>query len=102
MDEVGRPAVGLYWQSVERDTVETNIDNLGRVLPYLVNLHVFHYRGGAKPEMRPLTEGEDVWRQYLELVRTTGRDHWALLEFVRGETTQQFLEDAATLRGLVQ
>ena len=47
---------------------------------------------------RPLAEGEEPWRSFIDIVRGSGRDHHLLLEFVRGGTVDQFLEDGRTLR----
>ena len=45
-----------------------------------------------------LAEGEKAWREYLRVIAATGREHWALLEFVRNDSVEQFLEDAETLK----
>ena len=92
--------VKLYWQPTEGDDITLSLQNLERVLPYLANVHAFHWRMGPPLERLPLAEGKDVWRQYLERVRTTGRDHWVLLEFVRDDLPAQFLDDAETLKRL--
>ncbi|MFC1452993.1 sugar phosphate isomerase/epimerase, partial [Verrucomicrobiota bacterium] len=71
---------------------------LASVLPHLVNLHVFHWTfNEGRSERRPLAEGEQVWHEYLRLAASTGRDCWALIEFVREDSPEQLLEDARTL-----
>ncbi len=107
MREVAHPNVRLYWQPTVGKGVDYCRDGLAASLPHLANLHVFHWRlseGGH--DQRPLAEGEGEWLEYLRLAssapvrsQTGGADErWALLEFVRGESPEQFLEDAATLR----
>ena len=45
--------------------------------------------------------GEDAWLRYVERAAKTGRTHYALMEFVRDQSREQFLQDAATLKQLV-
>ena len=99
MAEADHANVGQYWQPAGREPFDYCSRGLQLLLPHLANLHVFHWvfaEGGL--DRRPLAEGESVWHEYLRLAATTGRDHWALLEFVREESPEQFMEDAATLR----
>jgi hypothetical protein len=46
----------------------------------------------------PLADGAGVWPARLEIVRSTGRDHYALIEFVQDDAPEVFLQDAETLR----
>jgi sugar phosphate isomerase/epimerase len=98
--EVNHPNVKLYWQPTLGSEAAQGLADLKRSLPYLTHVHMFHWKPGITLDRRPLAEGEAVWRQYLELVRTTGRDHWVLLEFVKDDSPAQFLEDAAALKRL--
>lgn len=66
-------------------------------MPWLTNVHVFHVWPAAA-DRHPLSAGQDRWRRYLSLLASSGRDHTALLEFVRDSDPSAFLEDAATLR----
>lgn len=63
----------------------------------LLNLHIYYW---VEDVRRPLSEGVDKWRQYLAQVPRT-KDRFGLLEFVMGDTEQQLLEDAHTLRQLL-
>jgi hypothetical protein len=67
------------------------------ILPLVRQVHVFHWWPTAG-DRHPLKEGEDRWRQYLEIIRTGRKPMSCLLEFVRGDSPEQFLQDAATLR----
>ena len=40
----------------------------------------------------------DDWAQYLARVATAGRDHYAMIEFVRDNEPENFLKDAKTLK----
>jgi 3-dehydroshikimate dehydratase len=70
---------------------------LRSLLPQLANLHVFQWRQ-ATTERRPLSEGEGVWRSYLEAARGAAGDRYALLEFVERDAPECFLRDAVVLR----
>jgi len=99
MREVGHPNLRLYWQPPLGQSPEYNVSGLQAILPVLTHLHVFHWvLAGEARDQRPLAEGADVWARYFEQVRFSKREHWALIEFVRGESTQQFLDDAAALK----
>jgi 3-dehydroshikimate dehydratase len=88
----------FYWQPPVGLPPADCLMSLQALLPRLLNLHVFHWqRGHAR---RPLAEGAEVWRTYLEALAATGRPHCTLLEFVKDDSPMQLLADAAALREL--
>jgi hypothetical protein len=100
----GSPAdnIRLYWQPPLEASPEEREAGLKTVIPWLENLHVFFaLPGSSKPERRPLLEGESEWKRYLSLAAGAEGDHFALIEFVQGDSPGQFLEDARVLRGLL-
>jgi len=66
-------------------------------LPWLVNVHVYN-EDDETEELLPLAGGEDRWMRYLKVIASTGREHFAMLEFVRGNSPDAFLEDAGVLK----
>ena len=103
MQATGHDNVGLYWQPPSAISRDDCTESLRAALPYLRNLHVFQQAfANGKLDRRPLSEGTDLWREYLLLARTAGGDRWAMLEFVRDDTPEQFLDDAATLNDLIR
>ena len=88
----------LYWQPSRAHSPEQRLESLRRVLARLSNLHVFHW---VEHERLPLAEGQVDWREYLALANSTGRGHAAMLEFVRDDSPERFLQDAATLKDLI-
>ncbi len=87
--------------------------------PRLSSLHVYHWTIGAYEKnivnetvrplvwpddfnRHPLADGVDRWRSYLKEAQKTGKDHWALLEFVKDDDPKQVMEDAATLIALLE
>jgi hypothetical protein len=94
--------VAPYWQPPGGKTVEACLDELRTWLPMLANLHVFFWRDAdGKRERCPLAAGAELWPPALGLAATTGRTHWALLEFFRNDSPEQFTQDATTLRAWV-
>ncbi len=87
-----------YWQPPHGLDAKECLGGLREVLPWLLNVHVFHW-GGEPRKRLPLSSGADRWKQYLEAIRSTGRDHYAMLEFVRDDSPKAMLEDAETLKG---
>ena len=97
--ETNHPNFYTYWQpQVAGATVESNLAGLRGILPRLTHVHCYHW---LDAQHRPLAEGTDCWQQYFAAVKSSGRDHCALLEFVAGDDPANFLRDAATLRQLV-
>jgi len=92
LDEVA--GLRTYWQTVVGMAPEACLAELESILPRLVNLHVYHWRGMTR---LPLSEGAQAWGRYLDAARRTGRDHWAILEFVAHDDPDQLVRDAATL-----
>jgi len=99
MQEVAHPNVRLYWQPPNEKPFEYCYDGLKAILQHLTNLHVFYWSfAEGQHQRRPLAEGKTVWSEYLGLSASIGHDIWALLEFVRGDSPEQFLDDARMLR----
>ena len=95
--------IRLYWQPPNAHDFNYCMDGLRAVLQHVSNVHVFYWKfEGQNRDQRPLAEGADIWMKYLAELRRGGSRRYAMLEFVRGETDEQFLADAATLREWVK
>ena len=100
LEEVGHPNVRTYWQPPVAMSPAECLEGLDAVSDYLSNAHVFQWTAAspaAIADRRPLAEGAKVWRQYVERIAATDRDHFALIEFVRDDAPEQFLADARVL-----
>jgi hypothetical protein len=53
-------------------------------------------------ERRPLTDGENEWKQNMNILAANGGGRELLLEFVRDDFLDQLREDASTLRSWIQ
>ncbi len=95
MEEVANDNLRLYWQPNQDMDASYNVQSIRTVLPYISNIHVFAWE---KSQKFLLAHGEKHWRQYLDALSASGREHALLLEFVCDGTEEQFLRDAETLR----
>lgn len=115
--QVPHSNVFFSWQSPHGYTLEHCLAGLRELLPRLSTIHVYHWTIGSYekntlnetirelkwPEdyfRHPLADGTERWKEYFAMVQTTGRDHFALLEFVKNDSPEQVIEDAECLRSL--
>lgn len=86
-----------YWQAPVGMDDESCLQQLQVVTPYVRNFHVFQW---VQHDRHPLAEGRDRWQRFFA-AGDTGRDHWALMEFVANDDPEQFRADAAVLKNLL-
>lgn len=95
LQDIGHPNVRTCWQPTPANP--SSAAELVSVLPWLTNLHVFHWHP-VTGERLPLAAGAARWKQYLRRAAALDGDHFAMLEFVRDDNPRNFLRDAAVLR----
>ena len=95
LEKVNRDNAKLYWQYNPCITHEENLMGLKMALPHLVNVHVQF--SDCYFQLHDLKEGKKLWKDYIKLIKSTGRDHNLYLEFVKGHTIEQLKKDAKTL-----
>jgi len=99
MLELAHPAMRFMWQPALDRSAACHLSELKQVLPRLANLHVYQWtRRGMELLRYPLADGAAVWPRYLAEASGDSAPHWALLEYVRDDSPEQFLRDAATLQ----
>lgn len=96
--DVGHANLTTCWQPPVDLGPADCLAGLQRLRGQLANLHVFQWKQGTI-ERCPLGEGAAVWADYLAAAATAAGDRYALLEFVEGDAPENFLRDAAVLRG---
>ncbi len=104
--QVPHPNVFFSWQSPHGYPVEHCLKGLEDILDRLSTIHVYHWTvdktsGSIKYDRHPLACGSDRWKKYVNLIKTTGRDHYMLLEFVKNDSPEQVIIDAKILKELV-
>jgi sugar phosphate isomerase/epimerase len=92
--EVNHPAFRTFYQVYEEPGRDPQAE-LQAILPHLLHVHVYHWRG---TERLPLAEGRATWAPLLQRLVAEGRPRSLLLEFVRQDSPEQLVADAATLR----
>jgi sugar phosphate isomerase/epimerase len=101
LHEVNHPNMRSLWQPSQRNIADEEVHALQQLLPFVINIHVFQWLAGRE-ERQPLSDGTASWRRYLDVLRRSGRNHHALIEFVCGDKPEAFLMDARTLRHWLQ
>ena len=96
--DVAHPNVRTYWQPEVSESPAQRLMSLEQVLPYLSNLHVFHWSGQGSTVRLALAQGREEWGRYLAKAASAGGTRALLLEFVRRHQAAPFLEDAQTLK----
>ena len=96
------PAIATYWQRPLGLPEHESLDGLLSILPRVRDVHVFHWTAGSSGLIRhPLSEGSDFWNLTFNILRSSGRNHSVMLEFVCDDSPEVFREDAKTLVSLL-
>jgi hypothetical protein len=92
----GAENLSSYWQPNPDLPIGEHHREITLLLPSISQVHVFHWeRGNIR---RPLAEGGAVWRTYIKLL---GRNRNYIMEFVKEDSEQNFLADAAALKEII-
>jgi len=89
--------VRTYWQPL---SYADNEKNLSLVLPYLCAVHVFTWDDAYR--RYPLSDGAEAWKKYLSILKNADVSTKLIMEFVKDDSAEQFLSDAAFLHGLLR
>lgn len=96
--ETGNPNLKCYWQPRVGAGVDSSVEEIARLSPWLSHVHVFHWDQYAK---LPLADGAAAWTRYFRAIAQVPGERFAMLEFVKDNSPDQFLEDAAALRRML-
>jgi sugar phosphate isomerase/epimerase len=102
LKDLKEPNLDTLWQPPNGQTDDHCLDSLHSVLDRLSNVHVFHWGPSGSKDRRSLKEGRERWKRFLAPVKALPGERWALLEFVKDNSLQQFREDARTLKNLIE
>ncbi len=98
LQSVNRDNVRIYWQPNQYKSASANRQYLRAILPWLTNLHVFHWRGEEK---LPLALAADQWRDYLTIAASDSQRHYCLLEFMPDGKEESLPQEADCLNALI-
>ncbi|MGN0746949.1 MAG: sugar phosphate isomerase/epimerase family protein [Aristaeellaceae bacterium] len=93
--DANSPNLYCLWQPTVALSPAERVEGIRLLGDRLVNYHVYSWPDGKRG---PLNAAE--WKLYLDAA-VCGGSHFALMEFVRGDTPEQFAEDAARLIDLM-
>jgi sugar phosphate isomerase/epimerase len=102
IEEIAHENVYLYWQPRPGLPLEKALAEIGEIGEHVSHVHVFAWDGDRN--RFSLTSAADYWLTVFAAMpasRWTGR-RFAMLEFVANDDPAAFLEDAATLRRILQ
>ncbi len=97
LEEVANDNIRIYWQPPSKWEVEHCLEGLRAVLPWLTNVHAYYW-DKTTGEHLTLADGEDVWKRYLPVIAALDGEHYVMLEFVKDNSPEVFVQDAATLK----
>jgi sugar phosphate isomerase/epimerase len=96
MEEINHPCIKSYWQPLVHLTWEKRYNGLNAILPWLSNVHLYTWTNTL--ERLALAAGEREWKPYLQIISSDPADHFILMEFVKNDDPELFLQDAEILR----
>lgn len=95
--QANHPNLYCLWQPTVALTPRERVQGISMMSGRLLNFHVYSWPDGKRG---PLNAAE--WQYYLDAAADMGDTHCALLEFVMGDTVEQFRADAKTLLKLLE
>ena len=99
MQEVSHPNIYFHWQPNPNRDSENAVLELKEVLPRLSIMHVYKWKMIKDQLIRqPLADGALEWSEYFKIANSKDQTTDALIEFVKDDSPEQFLEDAKTLK----
>jgi len=98
LEEINRDNVYTYWQAPADSDPDENIRDIKKLVDIkkLKNLHIQEWGNNQR---QPLATVEDKWEKYISAASPS--DPALLLEFVKDDSPEQFLDDARTLKKLI-
>ncbi len=96
MRTVDSPSLRMYWQPNQHRTADINCAYAEAIAPYVVNLHVFEWKGKNR---YPLRDGVALWREYLSYFKG---DENLLLEFMPDDDPRSLPAEVNALKEIAQ
>lgn len=102
IEEIADRNVFLYWQPRPGLPLEDALEEVVAVGGGISHMHVFAWDRERK--RYGLADQRDYWRRILMAAPETrwSKERYAMLEFVKEDSPEQFIEDASTFRGLLE
>lgn len=97
LTQIDSPYLRTLWQPTQALSFDERAEGLSQIVPFLSYLHVYYWDETGR---RPFSEGVEHWKKYFSMLDGEKR-YYALMEFVKGDTVEQFNMDAEVLKGLL-
>ena len=97
IETLGCDNVKTYWQPTVGAAMDYCLAELDEMLDLMTNVHVFHWDGSFHRRLL-LEQGSDIWQRYLQKANSLSRDCFAMIEYVKDDEPNNFVQDAATLK----
>lgn len=95
LKSAGAENAGTYWQPVRGAREE--LEKLELILPYITNVHVFHWN--IRGKRYSLKKGKGIWSEYAKrLDGVSEGEHCAIMEFVKNDSPRQFAKDVKVFK----
>lgn len=103
LTELADTAIKFYWQPAVGKTTQSQLDSLTTVVPRLAHIHAFQWSLDVSGNIVkcPFATGRDDWQRFLAEIAKVAGERAVMLEFVKDNSAEQFIADAATLRQLL-
>lgn len=98
LNDIDNNNIKTYWQPPVTMGINERKEGLRMILPWLSHIHVFHWMDGNR---LPLEDGTDEWKEYMEIIKSVEGSRYAMIEFVRDNSPQQFIDDANCLKKII-
>ncbi len=100
-EEVGEDNLRTYWQMHLDIPHDKQADSIKAVYDSgkLTNIHAYWYDSGVQGLLR---DGKEYWAQCFDAVKSSSDTRYALIEFVKDGTVENFKKDAETLSELTR
>ncbi|MDQ8187708.1 sugar phosphate isomerase/epimerase [Pelagicoccus sp. SDUM812002] len=102
LKEVGHPNLFTFWQPYLSMDQSYRLEGLQQLGERVSNVHCYHFAKEGWPHSLLLEEGEEPWKEFLEVLRSDGRERWISIEHVKDHSIENFRKDATTLRSWIR
>jgi sugar phosphate isomerase/epimerase len=101
MEAMPEENISFYWQPHNKYTDDECLEAITKLKHKISHVHVFQWQlEQGQVQRKLLAEGQDRWRGFLSALHNEKQDRCAFLEFSKDNKIDNFLQDAAVLKGL--
>jgi len=95
---VSKDNLKFYWQPNPELSFEEHLLEIKSIAPYLITFHVFNWGKDNERFLLKENQGIKKWRAYFAQAHKYGAFPNALIEFIKEDNVENFLDDAESLK----